>query len=151
MGRDSNGNTTGPTTIRLVGYRHMPGDDDAGSVSPGTPLSPHSDIAKKDRGGGTDNNNETTAGKTGTMAPGSPYARKAQGDGGSNDAGDNNHVDKGGALANGSALTRKDQGDGGGADTRGGGGSSTIAGTAKVVNPGGGPKQISSTTATKAN
>jgi hypothetical protein len=123
-----------------------PSDDATPATSSGQ-LDAHSSIARKSLGGGTGNNTETNGGPIGGLAPGSAYARKSQGDGGGNDAGDNNHIDKGGSLVTETALTRKDQGDGGGSDTRGGGGTSTITGSAKIVNPGGGHNQLTGATA----
>jgi hypothetical protein len=111
--------------------------DTGGSTHPTGGLATNSPVFQTGRGGGTGNNTETNGGRTGGLAPGSSLATKSYGDGGG-DAGDNNRTSKGSVLASGSTLATRDQGDGGGSDTRGGGGNSTITGSAKVVNAGGG-------------
>lgn len=134
--------TVGPIVIKNSSGSTPNDEGGSGSVSAGTPLNPGSSIARNNYGGGTGNNTETNGGRTGGLASGSSIATKNYGDGGG-DAGDNNRTSKGGVLAAGSSLATKDQGDGGGSDSRGGGGNSTITGSAKVVNSGGGHNQLS--------
>jgi hypothetical protein len=147
---DKNGNASkvvvGPISTRKGG---TPSDNDSGTATAGDSLDARSSYAARNRGGGTDNG-ENSAGTTGGLSPSSPTAKTTYGDGGGNDAGDNNSIGKGGTLATGSSLTSKDQGDGGSSDSRGGAGTSTTTGTAKVVNPGGGHNQLTATT-TKMN
>jgi len=136
---------TSPSLISSGGKNNSPNPEDSSSpistsVSEG--LAANSSYAKKDHGGGAGNSGETAAGTTGNLALNSSYARKNNGDG-TDGRSDNNHLDQNGALAADSGLARKNNGDGGGSDTRGGGGTSTITGSAKTVNPGGGHNQIS--------
>ena len=114
--------------------------DTGGSANPSGGLANNSPASQTGHGGGTGNNTETNGGRAGGLAPGSSLSTKNYGDGGG-DAGDNNRTSRAGVLASGSMLSTKDQGDGGGSDTRGGGGNSTISGSAKVVNAGGGHNQ----------
>lgn len=84
-------------------------------------------------GGGTGNNDQqSSGGQSGQLAPGSALGRKDNGDG-TGTHGDNNQVGNDGTLAAGTSLARKNYGDGGGSDTRDGG---TSLGSPRV--PGGG-------------
>lgn len=112
-----------------------PNDDDTGSTGS---LSPTSGIAKRDNGGGTDNNGtESSGGQSTQLANGSAIGRRGNGDG-TGGQGDNDGVGNDGALASGSVLARKNYGDGGGSDTRDGG---TSLGNVKVHSGGGDPHQ----------
>jgi hypothetical protein len=137
----------GSAVANLFGPKSDPDPTDTGgSTNPSGGLATNSPVSQTGHGGGTGNNTETNGGRSGGLAPGSSFSTKNYGDGGG-DAGDNNRTNKGGVLASGSMLATKDQGDGGGSDTRGGGGNSTISGSAKVVNAGGGHNQRSGSVA----
>lgn len=119
-----------------------PSDDGSTSVSSNTPLSPNSAIAKKNYGGGTGNNSETSSGPVGPLAPGSSFARKGYGDGSGGDAGDNNNHTKVGGLSSGTSFARRGYGDG--SDSRGSsGGNSKVTGKPKRT--GGGNGELAAT------
>ncbi len=104
--------------------------DDNASTSTGGSLSSSSGIAKRDNGGGTGNNGESSNGQSSQLAPGS-LGRIGNGDG-TGGHGDHGSVGNDGTLAAGSSLARNNYGDGGDSDTRGGG---TTAGGVRVGGP----------------
>lgn len=126
--------------LKPGGPKMTPSDDSSGAVSANTPLDPNSAVARKNFGGGTDNNDTSSSSQSNVIAPGSAYAKRNDG-GGGNDGGENDVSKIGGTLATGSALAKKDYGDGGSSDTRGGGGTTSIQGGLKVGTGGSDPHQ----------